>query len=76
VNEQDWARVHWRKSQRCLSANQCVEVAVLEGLVGVRDSKDPDRTILLVDRDAWAAFIDAVKRGEFDRPDLGESSDG
>jgi hypothetical protein len=32
----------------------------------VRDSKDPAGTALLVIADAWAAFADAVRDGEFD----------
>lgn len=45
----------WRKSSRCES-QQCVEVALLEGGIAIRDSKDP-RPRLVFDSSAWYAFI-------------------
>ncbi|WP_316043290.1 DUF397 domain-containing protein [Actinomadura sp. CNU-125] len=36
------SHVQWRKSTHSLGQNdQCVEVAAVQGVVGVRDSKDP-----------------------------------
>lgn len=48
------------------SWNRCVQVAIREDVVGVRDSKDPEKTTLCFTRDEWVAFIDGVKKGEFD----------
>jgi hypothetical protein len=57
----------WRKSSYTSGSGNCVEVADLGDLVGVRDSKHPDGAVILVTRAAWRAFVDAVKRDELDR---------
>jgi hypothetical protein len=35
-------------------------------MIAVRDSKDPDGPVLLYTPREWDAFLDGVKRGEFD----------
>jgi Domain of unknown function (DUF397) len=54
---------YWRKSRRC-DNGACVEVAVGED-VHMRDMQTEE---LVFSTDAWAQFIEGVKRGEFDRP--------
>ncbi|CAL9527590.1 hypothetical protein SUDANB145_03957 [Streptomyces sp. enrichment culture] len=53
----------WRKSSYSDGgASNCVEIA--EGfptLTPVRDSKVPDGSVILVGRDAWAAFLGGVR---------------
>lgn len=45
----------WRKSTRCdNSGPNCVEVAVVDGGVGVRDTKG---TVAQFDNAEWAAFV-------------------
>ena len=44
----------------------CVMVAVKEGAIAVRDSKDPEKKTLVFDNHEWTAFIEGVKNGEFD----------
>jgi hypothetical protein len=44
----------------------CVEVAMRDGLVGVRDSKDTAGASLTFSRHEWTVFVDGVKAGEFD----------
>jgi Domain of unknown function (DUF397) len=58
----------WHKSTRSGgNGGDCVEVAGnLPGIVALRDTKDPDGTILVFTRAEWAAFIDGVRAGEFD----------
>lgn len=52
----------WHKSSRSMSGNnECVEVRRASRLVQVRDSKDPDGSILCFTADSWAAFIDQIK---------------
>ncbi len=46
--------------------NQCVQVARRDDIVGVRDSKDTEKTTLCFSREEWQAFIKGVKAGEFD----------
>ncbi|MGC4879187.1 DUF397 domain-containing protein [Micromonospora sp. DT43] len=54
----------WRKSTRSgSSGGDCVEVADnLAGIVGVRDSKDPDGPSLVFGPASWRAFVAEVAR--------------
>ncbi|MBO4207121.1 DUF397 domain-containing protein [Micromonospora echinofusca] len=53
----------WRKSTRSGGQGDCVEVADnLTGIVGVRDSKDPDGPALTFTPAAWTAFLHTVRR--------------
>jgi Domain of unknown function (DUF397) len=54
----------WVRPRRC-DAGHCVEVSDEYGSVFVRNSKDPQRTIVFDDEE-WSTFLEAVKRGEFD----------
>lgn len=57
----------WHKVRACTGTANCVEVAVLpHGGTAIRDSKDPQGSILMFDAAEWAAFVAAVKAGEFD----------
>ena len=57
----------WRKSTRSNGGGDCVEVADnMPGAVGVRDSKDPTGPVLIFNPSEWRAFVEGVKRGEFD----------
>ena len=44
----------------------CVEVAEVNQLIGVRDSKNPKGPILVFNPDEWKFFLEGVKNGEFD----------
>lgn len=44
----------------------CVEVAVGDGVIGVRDSKNRQGPVLVFNPVEWDAFLKAVKAGEFD----------
>jgi len=56
----------WKKSSRSgTNGGQCVEVRRHEQAIQVRDSKDPDGSVLRFTRDEWKAFIDGAKEGEF-----------
>jgi len=60
----------WRKSARSGNGGNCVEVATnlleTQGLVFVRDSKNPDGPALAFTPAEWAAFTGGVQDGEFD----------
>ncbi|MEU7760221.1 DUF397 domain-containing protein [Micromonospora aurantiaca (nom. illeg.)] len=56
----------WRKSTRSNGSGDCVEVAdCLPGVVGLRDSKDPQGPILTFDPAAWSTFVANVKYETF-----------
>ncbi|MCA2213386.1 DUF397 domain-containing protein [Jidongwangia harbinensis] len=59
--------LEWQKASICGSST-CVEVALTPDFVAVRDSKDLERPALIYSTDEWAAFLTAVKAGEFDLP--------
>ncbi|MGW3054445.1 DUF397 domain-containing protein [Streptomyces goshikiensis] len=54
----------WFKSSYSGSAgDDCVEVAVTEQVIRVRDSKDVTRPHVAVGRDGWASFVRYAARG-------------
>lgn len=55
----------WRKSSHCAN-NTCVEVAILDNQVAVRDSKDPEGSFLLFSREEWTSFLNGARDGEFE----------
>ncbi|MFF0520717.1 DUF397 domain-containing protein [Actinomadura nitritigenes] len=57
---------NWRKATASQGSQGCVELAKVHGVVGIRDSKDPDGPKLFIDRNAWRALADRVGRGELD----------
>ncbi|MFI7553528.1 DUF397 domain-containing protein [Micromonospora sediminimaris] len=62
----DFSRAIWRKSTRTQQSGQCVEVARVGEVIGVRDSKDPDGPVLAFTTGEFAAFLDGAAKGEFD----------
>lgn len=56
----------WRKAQRSVANGACVEVAPVNGMIAIRDSKDPDGAVLLYTPAQWNAFLDGVRKREFD----------
>ena len=56
--------VTWRKSSYSgNSGGQCVEVGNAAALIAVRDSKDPDGSVLAFAAGTWAAFAERMKAG-------------
>ena len=49
-------RIAWRKSTASNSGG-CVEVAVVDGSVLIRDSANPDGRMLRLPPAAWSAFL-------------------
>jgi len=54
----------WQRSTRC-DGGACVEVALHQGEVVLRDSKNPHGPLLRFSRSEWAAFIGGVQDGDF-----------
>jgi hypothetical protein len=62
----DRSRAVWRKSTRSNgSGGDCVEFAQVDGVVGMRDSKDPSGPVLVFSAESWTAFVAGIKAGGF-----------
>jgi hypothetical protein len=51
----------WRKAQCSAGNGECVEMAIADGMVLIRDTTEPGSAIFTCPRDEWDAFIDRVK---------------
>ena len=60
----------WRKAKASGNSGNCVEVLFTADGVRVRDTKDGGlgRELGFTNPE-WAAFVDGVRKGEFDLPD-------
>ncbi|MFI1989908.1 DUF397 domain-containing protein [Actinoplanes sp. NPDC020271] len=58
----------WKKGSRSNGngGNNCVEVAMLDEGIAVRDSKNRTGPALMFTQAEWTAFVDSAKDGEFD----------
>ena len=54
------SRAHWRTSSYSGSNGQCVQVAFVGNQVAVRDSKYPERNVVVFSADAWRSFSSAL----------------
>jgi hypothetical protein len=55
----------WRKASLC-GGGECIEFAELNGMVVMRDSKDPRGGLLRYSADEFRSFVLGIKAGEFD----------
>jgi hypothetical protein len=51
----------WKKSSRS-GETECVEVATVEGMIFVRDSKDPQQGNLCFKPGPWQDFVSLLRR--------------
>lgn len=54
----------WRRPSSSTTSNS-VEVAKLPGATAVRDSRQPDGSVLVFSTLEWSAFVAAIRNGEF-----------
>ena len=55
----------WRRASFCASG-ECVEVVRRDGMILMRDSKEPQGLLLHYTTEEWQSFVSGVKAGEFD----------
>jgi|Tabmets5t2r1_1033131.scaffolds.fasta_scaffold76913_1 hypothetical protein len=55
----------WRRSSFC-SQNSCVEIALMDGWVALRDSKVRQGPVLRFSKAEWTDFLAGACNGEFD----------
>jgi hypothetical protein len=57
----------WRKSSHSGNENACLEILdpPPPGQAPVRDSRNPDGSMIIFRAEAWSEFIAAVRRDEF-----------
>ena len=55
----------WLRSSFC-GDSSCVEIALIDGGVAVRDNKLADSPVLEFTRTEWVSFVSGIKNGEFD----------
>lgn len=58
--------LRWQKATASVPSMNCVELADTGDYIALRDSKCPGQPALLFTRAEIAAFVDGVRRGEFD----------
>jgi len=56
--------ISWRHSTACDSSS-CVQVAVVDGSVLIRDPANPGEVVLNLPPAAWSAFLVRARRGDF-----------
>ncbi|MEU9885220.1 DUF397 domain-containing protein [Sphaerisporangium sp. NPDC051011] len=62
MSELDLTHIAWRKSSRSTgSGSDCVEVALGDISIAIRDSKNPQQAFLLFGRTEWKAFLEHVR---------------
>jgi Domain of unknown function (DUF397) len=67
VSTMDLNSANWRTSARSgNNGGNCVEVAGLDHMVAVRDSKHPDGPTLRVTRTGWHTLTTDITNGRYD----------
>ena len=64
ISEDDFRKSSFTKHRPI--PDLCVQVALGENVVAVRNSNDPTKNTLTFTREEWVAFIKGVKASEFD----------
>jgi Domain of unknown function (DUF397) len=63
----DESGASWIKSSFSYANCNCVEISSLpDGVIGVRDSKDPSGPVLRFSGAEFKAFVGGIRNGEFD----------
>jgi hypothetical protein len=60
------SRLAWRTARRCGESGTCVEVALLDDCVAVRDSTNPQGPVLRFGHPEWDTFVAGIRAGDFE----------
>ncbi|GAA1919712.1 DUF397 domain-containing protein [Streptantibioticus ferralitis] len=63
----DLTNAEWAKSSLSNGGDNCLEVAFVDGVVALRDSKDvgdPNAKILIISQDDYRAFTGGIAKGD------------
>ena len=63
----DLSRAVWTKSSKSNGGTNCVEVAFVDDMVAMRDSKDPAGPALIFTASEYDAFVGGIADGELRR---------
>lgn len=63
----DLRNAKWFKSSYSANNGNCVEVAIFDDAVAVRDSKNPTGPALQFSAQTWSGFVAAVRDGNFEK---------
>lgn len=66
-HELDFADAEWITSTED-DDEPGVEIAFVDGYIGMRNGADPDGPVLVFTPEEWDAFVAGAKDGEFDEP--------
>ena len=61
MTEPDLSQVVWRKSSHSGGGNDCVEIAFIDGVAAVRDSKDPGGGAFILSSKGWRGLVDSLR---------------
>lgn len=65
MTDSEQSDITWHKSTASGAAGNCVEVAVVDNSVLVRNFRDPLGSVLSFTCQEWVAFLEGVNNGEF-----------
>jgi Domain of unknown function (DUF397) len=66
ATETDLSRAAWHTSSYSGNGGNCVQVARnLDGVVAVRDSKNPDTGTLVFSPAEWKVFLGGIRQNQF-----------
>ena len=63
MTDSNWSDAVWHKSSRSAGSGNCLEVAVQDGMVAIRDSKDPGGPVLTIPIVEFRSFVRWVRSG-------------
>lgn len=67
IKKVDLTNAVWAKSARSNGGQNCLEVAFVDGVVALRDSRDvgdPNAAILLISEDDYRAYVGGIQDGQ------------